>query len=138
MACATVTLSVKVTLDVPEEWAGQLSYEDLEDMAREACPDTMERLRADVPSLSRRGGWRLRDACRGCPPSSVQVIMEDDGQEVDGEPVMADVFVQHDFLGGTEIEFKGKKFIKADPSCELRGKVLYLKKSRSAGKRLSL
>lgn len=93
MAAATVTLSVMVTLDVPDELAGKVTRDDLISMARETIPD----------SLTTPG-----------PPSGIQVLVDNVGQEKDGRPVFAEVFVEHDICGEGEIEFEDDGFTIAE------------------------
>ena len=93
MKTAIVTLSVTVMLDVPDELAGKVTRDDLISMARECIPDSM--------------------TCPG-PPTGTQVTVEDVGQEKDGQPVFAGVFVEHDFCGEGEIEFEDEGFTVAE------------------------
>ena len=93
MATATVTLSVMVTLDVPDELAGKVTRDDLISMARGSIPDSL--------------------SCPG-PPSGIQVLVDNVCQEKDGRPVFAEVFVEHDICGEGEIEFEDDGFTIAE------------------------
>jgi hypothetical protein len=88
MAKCTVTISVMVTVDVPEEFAAQVTCEDLAQMARAACPDSMT-----VPPHG--------------PPNGTQVLVSDCAQEDEqGEPIFADLYVAHDTINDPEFEFE--------------------------------
>lgn len=96
MPRATIELKVLVTLDVPEEFAGKVSREDLVEMARSAVPDS---------SVTPSG-----------LPNGVQVTVRSRAQEdKDGEPVFADVDnVEHDICDDPDIEFVDEGFTKAE------------------------
>ena len=95
MPQVTVTLSIDVTLDIPEKYAKRVSEEDIIEMARSAIPDS-----SVTPNNM---------------PNGVQVTLDSSCQEEDGEPVFADVYhVEHDTFNDPLIEFLEEGFTKAD------------------------
>ena len=102
MPKVTVNLKVMVTLDVPEEYAEKVTRDDLIDMARGCIPDSL----VHPDPKSGIGG-----ACNG-----TQIIVDNSGQEEDGQPVFADVNIEHDICDEPEIEFEDDGFSKADES----------------------
>ena len=95
MPKATVTLPVLVTVDVPEEFSQGVTREDLVNMARAACPDSLT-----VPPHG--------------PPNGTQVTVDGVAQEQNGEPVFADLHVEHDITADPEIDFEDEGFIRAE------------------------
>lgn len=86
-----------VTLDVPNPYAAKVTMDDLVDMARAGCPDS---------------------SVNPGPPDGTQVTVDADCQEEDGEPVFADVFVEHDITSDPEVEFADSGFKLADPDAD--------------------
>lgn len=86
MAEAIVTIPVMVTVTVPDEFAGKVTREDLVQMARAACPES-----SVTPG----------------PPNGTQVELDGVAQEDgEGEPIFADLHVEHDVDSDTcDIEF---------------------------------
>ncbi len=78
---------------MPEELAGKVTREDLIEMARGCCPD----------SMTQPG-----------PPNGIQVVANGVGQEEAGQPVIADAFVEHDICSEPEIEFEDDGFAVAE------------------------
>ncbi len=95
MPTVSVTLTVLVQLDVPKELAGKVTREDLIEMARGRCPDS---------------------SVHPGPPNGTQVTVEGVAQEEAGQPVFADVYVEHDLCEETEIVFEDEGFTVADPA----------------------
>lgn len=87
MPKVTVTLSIMVTLDVPEEQAKKMTRDDIISAARNAIPDHSQH-----PNPL---------------PNGVQVEVDEVCQEdAEGNPIFADVdFVEHDIIQDPEIEF---------------------------------
>lgn len=76
MADAIVTIPVMVTVTVPERFAGKVSRADLIEMARAACPES---------------------SVHPGPPNGTQVVVQGVAQEdADGDPIFADLNVEHD------------------------------------------
>ncbi len=96
----TINLRVMVTLDVPEEYAGNVTRDDLIDMARGCIPDSL------VHPDPKTG--------LGAPCNGTQMIIKGCGQEQDGHPVFADVNIEHDICDEPDIEFCDEGFIKAE------------------------
>jgi hypothetical protein len=88
MAKCTVTISVMVSVEVPDEFAAKVTRSDLAQMARAACPDSL--------TLPPHG-----------PPNGTQVLVDDVAQEDErGHPIFADLFVEHDICNEPEFEFE--------------------------------
>ncbi len=88
-----VTLQVLVTVNVPEELAAKVTREDLIEMARSACPD----------SMTRPG-----------PPEATQVVINGVAQTgKDERPVFAELFVEHDITSEPDFEFQDDAFDRA-------------------------
>lgn len=104
MPKVTVTLQVLVTLDVPEEYAGLVTEDDIKEMAQGAVPDSME---SPDPETGLGG-------CRNGVQVTVDgvCIFEDKERKV---PTFADVFIEHDCTADMDIEFEDPGFKKADP-----------------------
>jgi len=95
MPKVTVTLPVLVTVDVPEEYAAKCTREDLVSMARAACPHSLT-----VPIGHPTGTQVLNDG----------VAVED----LDQQPVFADLSVEHDITAEPDIEFDDEGFETAE------------------------
>lgn len=102
MPRVTVTLQVLVTLNVPEEYAGLVTADDLREMAQGAVPDSMEH---PDPETGLGG-------CRDGTQVTVDGVcqFEDDEDKV---PAFADVFIEHDCTADMDIEFVDEGFTKA-------------------------
>lgn len=104
MPKVTVTIPVLVTLDVPEEYAGQVTQDDIQEMAQNAIPDSMEH---PDPETGLGG-------CR----NGVQVVVDGVCKFNDPErkdPAFADVFIEHDCTADLDYEFEDPGFTNADP-----------------------
>jgi hypothetical protein len=82
MPTAIVTVSMMVALDVPEEYAAEITRADLVAMAVAAC--------------------ETKDG--------IQVSVNNVCQEKDGEPVFADLFFEDNTRPDPEIEFESDEF----------------------------
>ena len=100
MPIATITLRVIVALEIAQELAAEVTRDDLVSMARGAIPSSMT---TPDPTTGRGG-----------PLDGVQVEVEGVCQEEDGEPVFADVTIEHDICTEPEIEFETDGFTKAE------------------------
>jgi hypothetical protein len=101
MPKATVTLSLLVTLDVPDEYVAKVTREDLIEMARSAVPDSM----ALPDPASGHGG-----AADGTQ-TIVEGVAQEDAQR---QPIFAEVFIEHDICADVEIDFDEDGFEKAE------------------------
>ena len=82
MPTAVVTVSMMVSLDVPEDYAAEITRADLVEMAVAACESK----------------------------DGIQVSVNHVCQEKDGEPVFADVFCEDNTRPDPEIEFVSSEF----------------------------
>lgn len=100
MPKATVTVQVMVTLDIPAEFAGKCTRDDLIEMARSSIPDSM--VHPDpVHGL-------------GAAINGTQLIVHEKAQEDEtGSPVFADVFIEHDTCSDAEVDYEDDVFTTA-------------------------
>ena len=90
---ATIPITVFVTLDVPEEFRGAITKDDLRNMAKGAVPES--------PIIGTREGVI----------NGIQVEVDGVCQELEGQPVMADVFIETDMANDdAEVEFEDEDF----------------------------
>src|SRR4051812_18415454 len=87
MASVEVTLTMMVTLEMPDDVAGQVTRKDLVEMASAACCNQTD---------------------------GIQLVVEHVAQEKDGQPVFADVFLECDPGLYPKLQFWDNSFTRAE------------------------